>query len=507
MLCAYPNGQAAKIRKFVVVDGFSEQHDLGVYNNNLATTERAFIERYFLCDYGGGNFSPAVQPKPNVYYQDRLKDFRLRVTEAVGYLPRFTYSQVVESYTGSKRRLYSDAHLSLLKDPVCERDAVLHSFVKFEKQNVGKAPRCINPRSPRFNLELARFLKHAEKRVYKAINKVWGGRTKATVIKGVNADESAEILRQKWDRFADPVAIGLDATKFDMHVSEDALRYEHSFYTRLYPGCKRLEWLLSQQLLNRGVAYLPDGKLKFRMKGTRSSGDINTSLGNCIIMCALIWSFVSSLGIDAELANNGDDCVVIMESSQMTRFIAGVEKFFRRHGFVVAVEAPVYEFEQIEFCQTRPVQLSTGWRMVRNLDAVLQKDPMCLVPVENDRVFRKWLGAVGVCGTILNCGVPVHEAFYQVFDRSGDTPTEAFTNYVYRGTSMMTQLAGVAEACVDARARVSYYYAFGVTPDQQRLVEQRFSSMRIGELVQGEMERDDLRLMPGIRLNSPSVHA
>lgn len=492
------NGLLAKPRQFVMTTGLGPEHNLGVYNNNVDTVERAFTERYFLCADGEG-FRPAFKVSTQAYKSPELVAFREQVMGHMPRLPVLSLDQVVESYHGPKRRVYQEARDSLYTDGLTVRDSKLSSFVKFEKQDVSKAPRVINPRSARYTLTLGRFLKHAEHRFFRAINKAWGGRTKATVIKGFNADESARILFDKWCVFHSPVAIGLDASKFDMHVSVEALRYEHSFYRSLFPGNRLLQRLLRWQLFNSGTARVGDGTVKFSMPGTRSSGDLNTSLGNCILMCALVWAYCKERGIKAELANNGDDCVLICEAEDLHRVQNGLGDWFRKRGFAMTVEPPVREFEQIEFCQTHPVELSTGWRMVRNLSAVLRKDPMCMLPISNAASMQKWWGAVGQCGKILCSGVPVHEAFYQLFDRSGDT-TEGVIRETFRNRSVLYHMRGVETAVLDPRARVSYYYAFGVLPDEQVAMESYYNRGKLDYEETIPLPRDIVSTAPGLSL-------
>jgi len=496
-LCVHRNGLPAKTRRYVVAAGFSPEHNLGVYNNNTNTIERAFIERYFLCAEAGG-FRPALDVAPNTFESTLFSTFHHRVMDAMPYLPRLSRRQVVDRYSGTKRRVYEEALISLQRKSLNAEDARLSSFVKFEKQDVGKAPRVINPRKPRYNLCLGQYIKHAEKPFFRAINCAFGARTPLTVIKGVNSEVSANILRQKWDLFAKPVAVGLDASKFDMHVSLEALKYEHSFYQALFPGSGELKKILSWQLHNSGRAYAADGMVEFAMRGTRCSGDLNTSLGNCLIMCALIHVYARVRGVDVELANNGDDCVVFMEADDLGRFLSDLDRWFHRHGFAMVAEEPVYEFEHVEFCQTRPVQLSTGWRMMRNHSAILRKDPMCLIPIPNDATYKKWLHAVGVCGTIGASGCPVQESLYQMFLRCGSTSSAAMREYIHRGGATYQRNHNLKKAQVTPQARVSYYYAFGLKPDEQVELERYFDG-GVFERVQLEpISRDALVVEPGI---------
>jgi hypothetical protein len=499
-LCVKLNGKASKTRQYVIAEGFGPDHRLGVFNNNTATIERAFVERYFLCK-DGDKFRPALVPERRIWKSRELTLFRKEVVGGLCRLPVLTEDQVVSLYTGAKRRTYELARQTLMRRPLQPSDARLTSFVKFEKQDIGKAPRIINPRSACYNLVLGKYLKHAEKPIFKSINASFGAHTDATVIKGFNAVDSARVLRQKWDRFGDTVAVGLDATKFDMHVSIDALRYEHSFYRSLFPGCKELRRLLKWQEENAGTAYALDGKVEFSVHGTRSSGDLNTSLGNCIIMCALIRSFARQRNITIELANNGDDCVVFMENEDLVRFEYELDAWFRGHGFAMTTEPAVRRFEHIEFCQTQPIQTSNGWIMVRKHHAVFTKDPMCLVTVPNDRTYRKWLNAVGQCGAHATAGVPVQHAFYSAFERLGINASAGLIRTVFHNTSWNQKLAGLelSSTHITPEARASYYAAFGVLPDAQVAMEEAFGSATMEQLGNMIVERPNA-LQPGISL-------
>lgn len=478
------NGQPTKKRIYHVVSRMGGNHDLGVYNNTVAAVERAMVERYFLCKVGG-RFLPAVRTTVAAWATPHLVEFRelcsVYVRERATVI---SLREVVNSYDGAKRRVYEAALRSLYHTPLNRKDADLCPFTKFEKQDLTKAPRIINPRSPRYNLVLGKYLKKAEKIYFAAINEVWRSCTDHTVIKGLNSFQSAAVLRAKWDRFRDPVAVGLDASKFDMHVSVHALKYEHEYYNGVFKS-PELAKLLRWQCVNRGVARCPDGKVTFQMPGTRSSGDLNTSLGNCIIMCALIYELCVGLGVQAELANNGDDCVLFVERADLDEVLRSVPNFFARKGFRMTVEPPVDEFERLEFCQSQPVLLESGWCMVRNVRTCLRKDPMCLIPMPNDKVWRKWLGAVGECGAASVPGCPVLSSFYAAFSRSGVKATRRFKNHIFRNTGVIERMSG-ARGSITPISRASFAAAFGIPPDMQIALEKYFDQFVISGLIPGE---------------------
>jgi len=481
VLSVIPNGLTARERTFIAVRNLGPTHNLGVFNSNIACVERALMERYFMCKVGG-EFLPALRVRPRTYVRNKwLQRIRDEVVLECRGAPVVTVDRVVNSYTGSKRALYERAAISLSVVPFSARDARLTAFVKYEKQDLSKAPRIINPRSPRFNLVLGQRLKFLEKKIYMAINDAYGSVTTNTVIKGLNVYDVGRVLRDKWERFRDPVALGLDATKFDMHTSVEALRYEWSYYYGIFPFDATLREIGPMQLSNAGTAYCADGKVKFRMQGTRCSGDVNTSLGNCIIMCSLIYARARELGVVVELANNGDDCVVIMERADLVRFQRKLEPWFARYGYRMTSEEPVDTFERIEFCQSRPVQTTSGWCMVRNIAACFTKDPMCLVPIQTVNVLRKWLAAVGDCGMAITRGVPVMHAWYSVFRRHGTQYSQGFLSTIIKNTGVLERMRAVSHGTnsITAHARASFYFAFGINPDEQIALEAWFQRTTI----------------------------
>jgi len=479
-LVKQPNGQPRKTRKYHAISGMGPNHTLGVYNNNIDSVERALYERYFLCEVNG-TFKRPPTIEHDAFKSEALTDFKKLIVEGVKKQATVcSLYEVRDAYRGAKWRNYDRAIKSLMGKSLNKADGHVQAFTKFEKQCLLKACRIINPRSTRYNITLGKYLKLNEKLYYKGINERWGAHTDHTVIKGLNVVEAARVMRSKWDRFKNPVAVGLDAKKFDMHVSVEALKYEHSFYNEVF-NSDELETLLSWQLDNKGTAYCSDGRVKFRMQGTRCSGDLNTSLGNCLIMCSLIWAYCRERGIDAELANNGDDCVVIMERDDLDQFMHKLPETFLSYGFRMEVEKPVYEFEQIEFCQSNPMYDGVTWKMVRNVLACMKKDAICLQPITNSKALKKWLGAVGECGLALNAGIPVLRNMYKAMLRVGNNTSKKYKETVFKGSSMMERMSNIEQADWEptSESRASFHLATGVTPSMQLEYEKYYDGMEI----------------------------
>jgi hypothetical protein len=486
------SGYPRKVRQWILIQGISPQNNYGVFNNTIDVMARALLERYYNCEVAPGVFETPLQPSKGAF--DKMSLFRKRVLK---HMPRdfpvASRRQVVEMYYGPKKVLYQNAYERSMGEPCSKEHARLVGFSKFEKTDIGKACRCINPRDPIYNLELARYLKGAEKVYYKSIAKVFGH---TTVIKGMNSLETAKILKEKWDQYGSPVAVGLDAKKFDMHVSETALKYEHSFYERVFHS-RKLTRLLSWQRRNVGHALCKDGYLRYRINGTRSSGDINTALGNCILMCAMVWTYAKEKGVSCHLANNGDDCVVFMEEDDLNKFVNGLDKWFESVGFRMKVEEPVNSFESLEFCQTNPVFNGTDWLMVRNPKTCMIKDAMCIHSMNGKNALRKWLWAVGECGGALSQGIPVLQSMYRSFRRNGIRSSAKFQEHIFKGEGRWYARRGMK--CVDlevaAAARHSFWVAFGIEPDSQIALEKYFDKLVIGEVGPRVHEHDEMHSM------------
>ncbi len=457
-------------RRWVGVEGLLNKY-YGVYNSNVTAVVSSLSERYFNVKVNGV-YEKSIKVDVSAFAE--CVSFQDRVVRKLRYMhvTKLGLWETVNLYHGAKKRVYERAARNLECNRLQHNAHWLRTFVKFEKLDIRKPARIIQPRSPEYILELARYLKSIEKRVYKAIAEVMGG---PTVIKGMDCRKTAQTIRDIWEDFDDPVAMGLDATKFDMHVSETALKFEHGFYVRVFNGDRKLKRLLALQLVNKGKAYTQDGTVQFLIKGTRSSGDINTSLGNVILMCSIINRWFERCCVRARLVNNGDDCVIICEREDMIKIQTGLREYFHGKGFRITLERVVDEFEYIEFCQSHPVLCSDGWRMIRNVHTCIFKDAMCTMAVNRPIDYQYWLYAVGDCGGNISQGVPIMQAYYDMYKRSGVKCNEQFKNAVYKNTSMHERMIR-STAYILPDTRVSFYKAFGVTPDMQMQYEVLFSN-------------------------------
>jgi hypothetical protein len=429
----------------------------------------------YYCKVGNVFLPPPIPEKKQIF--STLRKFRGRLLQKFGDLPsRNSPEQFAQMFTGRKKVIYEAAVEQYYLHGVSRRDSRSTTFVKCEKVKESGAPRCIQPRGPVYNVGVGMYLKHIEHRLYNTIQRTYRSQT-PVVMKGMNVNEIAINLESKWNSVHNPVAIGLDATKFDMHVSESMLLWEHSIYEALYKGDKALARLLRWQRNNIGRGFCDDGKLTYKVKGRRFSGDMNTALGNCIIMCAMIYAYSDEKKINIQLANNGDDCVVIIEKSDLENFSKGLYEWFLQLGFRMTVEPPVYELEHVEFCQMHPVRLNRGITMVRNLETAREKDSICLFDISSLKARAKWLGAVGECGLALTGGCPVYQSMYQAYARHGKPSKVLDSVQMQSGFLMISKGLESKSDIITDEARYSFYLAFGMTPDEQVALEMYYNQL------------------------------
>jgi hypothetical protein len=491
-------GRIPKDRTAVQLASCSSHESYGNHNNNLPNVLRAVKERVF-CVSSGGSLVPPPQPIPGAW--DQLVWFADAVSKEVGPRRRLTRNEFVAQCPPSKRKLYKQCVDKLNQSGLRRGHATIRAFVKNEKVKFERsgaksdpAPRLIQPRHPMFNVELGRYTRAVENDIFAAMAKVCktvdGGKV---VAKGLCPLGVGKLVESKWRCFKDPVVISLDASRFDQHVSVDALKFEHLIYKAIFENDPDLLWLLEQQLTTRGV-YRGEKTLRYEKEGGRCSGDMNTGLGNCILMVAMASNFLESRKIKYTLLDNGDDLLVFMERRRMSD-LQGLSAYFRDLGFTIKMESTHKEkrygdelvgytdiLERVEFCQSSPVLTCDGYVMVREPSASFAKDTLSLCKPGD---FRKWIGAVGMGGTKAFGDIPVCSALYKAFVEQGDHTGDIANNNLYSdsGFSRMCRISLSRGSEILDRTRMSYYLAFGLPPSYQKDVEDRLLRVEIEEPV------------------------
>lgn len=147
--------------------------------------------------------------------------------------------------------LYGPAWLSLGGHPLSKKDMEVSLFLKAEKWPVRagellKAARAIQFRGPRYNIELGRFLLPMEELLWSKLQP--GMRVRDDVwlfsSKGLTPAQRAEQVAGLWHKYPGGRALCLDHSRFDAHLSENALKTEHGVYMQVLGKGRFLRWLL-----------------------------------------------------------------------------------------------------------------------------------------------------------------------------------------------------------------------------------------------------------------------
>jgi len=439
------------------------------------------MERVMYVKQKDGTFT--LPPAPLFRIFDRLQWFRKSLRKYSYFATPMKAMAYAKLYQDRRKEPYRQAALTLENQGFNKRMMRIKAFLKIEKVQLknGKlddtVPRLISPPSTPGIVETGRYIKPIEKHIYKGIDKVFGYEV---VFKGYNAEKQASILRKHWLEFNDPICVGCDASKFDLHVSHDALIYESSIYEDYYPGDKHFKELMKCQRFITATATSQDGQVRYRLDRNRESGVPNTGLGNITIATSMFAEYIRVKKVKVRVANNGDDTVIIMERKDLAHFMDGFHQFFLDFGFNMVIEEPVDVFEQISFCSTQPVFDGSIWIMVRDPRKAIAKDCMVVKPLPTEKLVKRWMCAVGKGGISLTGGIPVWQNFYQNFVNKSqgvkplsDPSMESGLKWLSEGQtrSFKKELPPIA--------RYSFWLAFGISPMSQIACENYFNAYEL----------------------------
>lgn len=429
--------------------------------------------------------------RPTVNFEDKddlvLKLANIHANFAGTTVCKVTNKELfLELCTPHKRALYGSVWDQLVAVGIKKSDSVINAFIKLEKKAFKDglvAPRLIYPRNPRYVVELAKYLKQIEHSTFQSIDILFEElfSMSSVVMKGKNAKQRGDLISKKWAKFANPVAVGFDMTHFDKHVSVEALKMEHSYYKTLFGDNAELTTLLNWQLSNKIVGYSDDNKtVRFVKEGGRMSGDINTSLGNVLIVTLLSADyFRKNKGFkQIEFINDGDDSVVILEKEDLEK-LDNIGDYFKAHGFIMRLEDPIDVLEKLVFCQCQPVFNSAhdSYVMVRQLDAALMKDSCCLIKCDTPNKYYTWRSEVGLAGQIMTAGLPVYYSYYGIMLRNiklKQLDTQMVNHYQGSGMARMAYNMKKVEHVISDESRISFFKAFDIPPYMQIELEKSF---------------------------------
>lgn len=425
-----------------------------------------------------------------------------------GMVHKMDLSDVVEVYRGThKYAKYKAAYETICSEglsAVSRRDADVEAFIKAEKfLGAPKDPRVIQGRKPVYNLELTSYLRPIEKALYGLKNVP--GLTRCTsgtplVVKALNLRQRAQVLRDKMSALDDPVVLGLDGARWDLHVDERVLEVEHGGYLAAHHDA-RLRRLLSWQLVNKCRTMRG---MRYKVRGRRMSGDPNTALGNCWLMLCVVIASMRRLRISKyEIMDDGDDCLVIVERRHLSRVVKAFNSGLTHpFGFEMKVEGVWDTYHEVLHCQGRPTLTNFGWTMARNpRKAVRTAFASWRNYGDAGVVPYKVLRATGLSHLHVHKGVPILEALGRSLVRLTDHVTkfgleevsrwDADLAYLWSREGLTDSTGGALEVThISDAVRTMYVETWGVSLEEQKRLENYFDGLRLSDLTVGDNLKD-----------------
>jgi hypothetical protein len=328
----------------------------------------------------------------------------------------------------------------------------------YEENGEVKACRCIQYRQKIFCLCYAQFIKPIEHYVYN-LEDQYGTRV---IAKMRNSHQRASDLRKKFDVFTNPWIYLFDISKMDAHTDKFKFRLRHNYYKWLLKN-KTFNWMMRFMYKNKGRTK---NGVKFETPATVMSGELDTGLGHCVVMIATLAALCDIAGIPFTVYVDGDDSVLFAERQIPPSLI---KTFFPEVGFK-ALGKPVRNFEDIEFCQSRPVFDGVAWRMVRDPERVMLRSAW-ITKRRDPQFIKRLIKSVGMCELALNDGIPILQAFALKMIESGDGKFTDQAGQFYQAKNEYFHPTRARARVVRYETRVSFERAFGITIPEQLSIE------------------------------------
>lgn len=375
-----------------------------------------------------------------------------------------------------KKKIYERAKEKLDKYGLDLGQVRLSTFTKGEQvHGESKDPRPIQAATPEYNIELGRYNKPIEEQLGRLRWDIAfpGAPQGRLIAKGLNNVQRGGLVSHKFDQFEEPVCLGIDASRFDLHASRPWLRVEFEIYKWAYQHDPYLLSLLRWQ-------YGPRGRtskgVKYTLNGGRCSGVPNTGSGNSFICCCLTLHYLTKRQVKFDFLCDGDDALIFLEKRDM-HIMDGFSRYCVELGFKMVIEPPAYRKEDIEFCQSKPIEVTPGkWVMVRNPKRALYRGGMSQTSMATVVEAEQTLWAIGSCELALHSGVPVMQEYALWCLRNGTKPSQRkLAMLQVKLSHQYWELPKSQEPKpVTIGARITFAAAFGISISEQLLLEEAY---------------------------------
>jgi hypothetical protein len=218
----------------------------------------------------------------------------------------YSTEEWMEHMPGGKKRKYENAF-----DSVLSPQSKMYCFLKKEllSPKLESDPRIISNRDSKYQVLVSPWVYSYQK----ALARTWNAENEVCFSSGMSADQLGDwytACQEEFGQYQNPKIVENDFSRFDSTIQADLLSFEFSIYEQA--GCppEVLE-LLKKQLFTAG--FSPHGH-SYSVKGTRKSGDCNTSVGNSLLNGLIALYMARKAGVKKiKLIVVGDDSLIFLD--------------------------------------------------------------------------------------------------------------------------------------------------------------------------------------------------
>lgn len=423
-------------------------------------------------------------PTPNAVRQ--MRGVARRLADQLCEVREWEDWEMPNLYGGLKRLRYLWGLDLYRRHGITKKFSRLSMFVKAERLppfKINPDPRAIQARHPAYCVAVSKYLKPVEGPLYEfegdgiyfPLGRLFG--------KGLGAADRASLLLEKMSYFHDCVVVSVDFSRFDKHVSTEHLKAEHIVYLRKFGNNPELRKLLGLALRNVGRSKTG---YRYVCEGGRMSGDMDTALGNCIIVLLMVQSVLGNENYNCMI--DGDDFLIFLDRDDWNRWSDRLGPAFCEFGMAAKIEQAVTIPEEVDWCQSHFVRLPGGPRFIRNPAKVVSGTGSTMKYAQG-RGRYNYLLTLGQAELLINRGVPILQSFAHMFYRTGvrgkgrlldlQPNDELYYRVVREMQAKHISNLGEIDCSLEAiscEARVSFEKAFGIGATEQQYWERRFDN-------------------------------